>query len=198
MNELPTTADEARSLGMKIYFNGKPCAHGHISTRRTANNVCTICHRARANLNTETKRAWNEANRDYFRDKARARRAKNPEATRAQAREYMREKYKRPEQKMRVFLGGCIRSIMTGKGRRTSESLVGYSFTDLRNHLEKQFLKGMSWSNYGDWHIDHITPISYFISQGISDPAVVNALPNLRPMWAKDNISKGAKIEVLL
>ena len=56
----------------------------------------------------------------------------------------------------------------------------------------------MSWDNYGDWHIDHITPKSTF---DLSDPDEIRAcwsLPNLRPLWGKDNIRKGAKIEVLI
>jgi len=34
----------------------------------------------------------------------------------------------------------------------------------LKKHLEKKFSKGMSWNNYGEWHVDHIIPDS------INDP----------------------------
>jgi len=60
--------------------------------------------------------------------------------------------------------------------------LLGYSAIDLKTHLEKQFTSGMTWDNYGEWHIDHIEPVSKF------DPNtpmnVVNALSNLQPLWA--------------
>jgi hypothetical protein len=49
----------------------------------------------------------------------------------------------------------------------------------------------MSWSNYGRWHIDHKKPISKF--KDGSNISVINALSNLQPLWAKDNLSKGNK-----
>jgi len=196
--ELPKTALEARNKGISLYYTGKPCVHGHIDTRRSNDHKCSECHRLTANKNKKTKREWNLKNKYYFKEKMRKRREKNPEGERKYAREYMRKKYKRPEQKLRVFLGGCIRNLITGKGRATSESLVGYSTVELKQHLEKQFVKGMSWENYGEWHIDHIVPLSHFIKNGIDDPAIVNALTNLRPIWAKDNMAKSSKVEFLL
>lgn len=70
-----------------------------------------------------------------------------------------------------------------------------YSTTDLKNYIESMFIKGMSWNNYGEWHIDHRTPISYYLVQGICDHNIINALDNLRPMWAKDNLLKGTMTE---
>lgn len=83
------------------------------------------------------------------------------------------------------------------KSKRTAD-MLGYTAEQLKSHLEKQFKKGMSWKNYGEWHIDHITPIAAFASQGDIDPARVNCLTNLRPMWAKENMSKGSTQESLL
>jgi 5-methylcytosine-specific restriction endonuclease McrA len=50
------------------------------------------------------------------------------------------------------------------------------------------------------WHIDHIIPISSFSFSSPEDPEfkAAWALTNLRPLWAAQNISKGAKREVLL
>jgi hypothetical protein len=39
------TLVDARALGLKHYFTGKPCKRGHIAPRYTAHNVCTICRR---------------------------------------------------------------------------------------------------------------------------------------------------------
>lgn len=75
---------------------------------------------------------------------------------------------------------------------------LGYNAEMLKSHLEKQFQKGMSWENYGKWHIDHIAPVSALVDSGVTDPRVINCLTNLRPMWASENISKGAKMETLL
>lgn len=48
----------------------------------------------------------------------------------------------------------------------------------------------MSWDNRGEWHIDHIVPVAVMVRDGITDPAIINALTNLQPLWAKDNLAK--------
>jgi hypothetical protein len=60
--------------------------------------------------------------------------------------------------------------------------LLGYSALELKEHIEKQFTEGMSWNNHGEWHIDHIKQIISF-NKG-TEPRIVNALSNLRPLWA--------------
>lgn len=74
---------------------------------------------------------------------------------------------------------------------------IGYTGGDLRNHLERQFQKGMSWGNYGTkWHIDHIVPVhSFRLTDNGGHPDMDQiracwALSNLRPLWAADNIKK--------
>ncbi len=189
---------DAIACGLKTYFTGIPCVHGHVDHRRVANHSCVVCHRQIANKNKDAKQQWNFKNREYFRDKMRERRAADPDGHRNHAREYMREKYKNPDQKVKLFLGASIRKLINSKNKKSSESIMGYSRHDLVKHLERQFLKGMSWDNYGKWHIDHITPVSWFVKNGIADPMIVNSLPNLRPIWASENMRKGDKIEVLL
>lgn len=96
-----------------------------------------------------------------------------------------------------------IRSALNGrvKGRKLRSGIVGYSPKDLRQHLESQFLDGMSWDNYGlhGWHIDHIRPLCSFAffekdgSINITEVQKALSLDNLQPLWAKDNLRKGAK-----
>jgi len=73
--------------------------------------------------------------------------------------------------------------------------IVGYKRSDLINHLEKQFVKDMTWDNYGKggWHIDHIKPVSYFSFSNELDQDFKKcwSLSNLQPLWEKDNLSKG-------
>lgn len=45
-------------------------------------------------------------------------------------------------------------------------SLLGCSSSELKTHLEKQFLPGMTWDNFGLWHIDHILPCISFAHKG--------------------------------
>ncbi len=56
--------------------------------------------------------------------------------------------------------------------------------------MENIFLEGMTWDNYGQWHIDHIVPLLY---ESPSDEVYLQRLhyTNTQPMWAADNKSKG-------
>jgi hypothetical protein len=56
------------------------------------------------------------------------------------------------------------------------------------------FTEGMSWDNYGEWHIDHILPCSSFDLADIEQQKICFNYKNLQPLWAEDNLRKGAKI----
>ena len=47
----------------------------------------------------------------------------------------------------------------------------------------------MNWKNYGEWHLDHIIPISYAKKE--EEIYELNHYTNFQPLWAKDNLSKG-------
>lgn len=85
-------------------------------------------------------------------------------------------------------------SLVGGKGGVSWQRLVGYTIDDLVRHLERQFTRGMSWDNRGDWEIDHIRPLSGFQYDSTNDPAFREAwgMANLRPLWGDDNRSKSA------
>lgn len=72
--------------------------------------------------------------------------------------------------------------------------LLGCSFEELKTHLESQFTKGMTWENYGKWHIDHIKPCKSFNLTENSEQIKCFHFSNLQPLWAIDNIKKGCKI----
>ena len=86
-------------------------------------------------------------------------------------------------------------ALQGGKRGRSWENLVGYTVDDLRAHLERQFTKGMTWDNMGEWHVDHILPKVSFTYSSAEDPEfrACWALTNLRPLWGAENISKHAK-----
>lgn len=74
-------------------------------------------------------------------------------------------------------------------------NLIGCSIAYLRSHLEKNFKKGMNWSNYGihGWHIDHIIPCSKFDMQDLEEQKKCFNYQNLQPLWAEENIKKSNK-----
>jgi hypothetical protein len=88
-----------------------------------------------------------------------------------------------------------VSSALRNKGhtkRATTTQILGCSYGELKVHLESQFLDGMSWENRSEWHIDHFIPLASAKSE--SEILKLNHYSNLRPMWAIDNIRKGAKM----
>ena len=61
------------------------------------------------------------------------------------------------------------------------------------DHIESQFIEGMNWNNRSEWHIDHIIADCLFNYSSFKDEEFKKSwsLDNLRPLWAKDNLSKG-------
>jgi len=71
---------------------------------------------------------------------------------------------------------------------------LGCSIKELKQYLENKFKNGMTWNNYGDWHIDHIIPLSIFDLKSRNDFLKACHYTNLQPLWGKENISKGNRI----
>lgn len=95
---------------------------------------------------------------------------------------------------------GIRYSLGRAKAGSRWELLVGYSLADLMRHLERQFLPGMTWVNRGEWHIDHIVPLSSFKFSSPDDAEfrAAWALTNLRPLWWADNLGKSDKRTFLI
>jgi len=76
--------------------------------------------------------------------------------------------------------------------RNTTYDIIGINSDELRIYIEKQFKKGMHWENYGEWHIDHIIPLSS--AQNEEDVYRLCHYTNLQPLWAIENLQKTNKI----
>lgn len=87
------------------------------------------------------------------------------------------------------------RSIKKGKyvgGRFDLRNIIGCSMEDLLLHLSSKFKEGMTFDNYGKWHIDHIVPL--FLAMNEGDVLDLCNYNNLQPLWAYENNSKGRKV----
>ncbi len=116
-------------------------------------------------------------------------------------REQERDRRRRQQPRVRIrqaISAGVRKSLEDGKNGRSWESLVGYTLAELMAHLESQFTKGMTWENRGQngWHIDHIKPMSHFNFTSPDDPEFLEcwSLWNLRPVWGKENMSRGNRV----
>lgn len=149
-----------------------------------------------ANLR-EKKKQYREENSEKFCEYNAKYRSANIEKIRAGNSSRKKKKLQDdPSYAIEVRISSSMsRALRSLKAGFAWESLVGYQIQDLMRHIERQFLPGMSWGNRREWHIDHIVPISSFTFSGADDPNVKAcwALSNLRPLWAKENMSKNNK-----
>ncbi len=93
-------------------------------------------------------------------------------------------------------MSSAIRSALKGnKAGRCWETLVGYTLEQLMQRLSVNFTNGMSFDNYGEWHIDHRKPKSLFRYDVSEEKAFKDcwSLVNLQPLWATDNFRKSNK-----
>lgn len=192
------------------------------AARRAARNDDTRRHaRERYAADPARKRAsvyaWRSANPDKkkqidkehykkYRDKKKRQALDWAKNNRAKKNEYTRiwladKRSKDPVYRLRssvsAYVYWCLKQNKDGK---KTEDILGFSITDLRRHLQRQFQPGMTWENYGQWHVDHILPIASFsfTSPDDDDFKACWAITNLRPLWAKDNIRKSDKRELLI
>lgn len=100
---------------------------------------------------------------------------------------------------LRSFKDRCHKLIymvydVAGKVKNDNTAkLLGYDYRTLQSHIKSH----PNWNEVKNkkWHIDHIFPIKAFLEHGISDLKIINALDNLRPLDAKQNLCKNAKYD---
>lgn len=114
--------------------------------------------------------------------------------------EWQKEKYRSCQAyNLKVRIRGLIHKALFGRGKKKNkrtEQILGCDIEYFVQHIERQFLPGMTWENRSEWHIDHVVPVSS--AKDADEVEKLNHFTNLRPLWAKDNLSKGAKMELLL
>ena len=122
-------------------------------------------------------------------------RAKNKDRVREYHRDLMKNS---PQRKIGSLLRSRIHRVVANQNtirKGSFKELTGVnSVQELKNHLEKQFKKGMTWDNQGEWHIDHIIPCASFDLTKESEQKKCFHYTNLQPLWAVENLSKGAKV----
>lgn len=77
--------------------------------------------------------------------------------------------------------------------RGSAVDLLGCTIAELITKFETLFMPGMTWENHGEWHIDHVRPLSSFDLENPQELAEACHYTNLQPLWAFDNLTKHAK-----
>lgn len=83
---------------------------------------------------------------------------------------------------------------MIGQTRGASAvSDLGMSIPEFRGYIASKFQPGMTWENYGKWHLDHIHPLALFDLTDDDQARAACHYSNIQPLWAIDNQRKSCK-----
>lgn len=99
--------------------------------------------------------------------------------------------------KLKVVLRSRISMAVKKRPKKGSAvNFLGCSIDHFVGYIEGKFKDGMSWSNWSrtGWHLDHVRPLSSFDLTDATQVAVACHYTNIQPLWAVENISKGARI----
>lgn len=149
-------------------------------------------------------KAWRLKNKEKLREQQRVKRKNLSEEERARLKTkkaaWVRSKYKMDLNfRVGLLLRERLRRVVTRKRKNKiiprKEQFSGCSLGELRDHISKQFKPGMTWDNYGKWHIDHIRPLASFDLSSPEEQRKACHFSNLQPLWAKENLTKSARWE---
>ena len=149
---------------------------------------------------SENHKKWSEKNKEYLTEYHKQWREKNIDKHREYKRKYERNrKTNDPLYKLISNFRTAIYQVLKENRVYKNKSyfdVLQYTPEQLISHLEKQFTSEMTWDNYGQWHVDHILPITSFniIEMGDDEFMKCWGLNNLQPMWGVENIKKSNKL----
>lgn len=211
------SSKEAEEAGHTFYFTGLPCINGHRVPRFVGTNHCPECGKEkRERIKDEFRdyhKEWRANNKDKCADYQRKHRFKKyrekyvvgaakmgsikTHIAKMNKKEAGRQRERRKTDKnfkAVCFIRRCVRDSLRRIGtkkEKSSSNYVHYTTEQLVQRIEMNLLEGMTWGNHGSvWEIDHTKPIARFIEQGVTDPAIINSLCNLKPLWKSHNKKK--------
>lgn len=153
---------EAKSLGLKRYFTDRACLYGHVAERLTSNGLCLACRKDWEST-TEAK--------SYYRQRAAAYRAANPDAVRKQNERRDPQKlrdYAREYARNNADLLQAKRCSPAGRAKRCAEAVHRYAAKRHRTpawadqkKIERFYADAQAMT---EWlgepvHVDHIVPL---------------------------------------
>jgi 5-methylcytosine-specific restriction endonuclease McrA len=191
ITNLPKTRKEAKALGVKHYFTGEPCKHGHIAPRKTK-GACIECLRVEWLENgakragyyqlynqreevKDAKHSWYQKNRDKVIETAKTRPV-------AQLREY-RNAWKENNKIQ-------IRADTKARRRKHREATPKWLSRKQRSEIRQiyQIAITMTQTTGEQYVVDHIVPLRSDEVCGLHVPW------NLRVITQEENLKKSNKL----
>lgn len=215
--DLPRTYEEARALSCTQFFTGKPCKHGHLAPRYTANKYCATC-------NNNSKRNWTAKTFDHRKAYRLKYEAENREAYLARKKRYRQnnrlkiyEQFKDWSSRNREKVAEHARKYRSGIdplrkkaydrayadlnldkinaiGAKRHAAKLGACPPWLKGELRKQVdamyaeCRRITAETGIEHHVDHIVPLQGDNVCGLHVPC------NLRIIPASENLAKGNKL----
>ena len=181
----PVIIDETITKVCRVCNNEKNLLDYRI-TRKSSDNFSHIC------IECTPKGTWNKEKQKAAEKKYRM---KNPEK--------MKEKYRKQGKKINRRVRDSLNhriseALFTKKVTKRNKTFeyVGCDIEFFRKWIEHQFINGMTWENYGDWHLDHVKPCCSFDLSKDEDIKECFSWKNIQPLWANDNLTKSNKIDI--
>jgi hypothetical protein len=146
---------------------------------------------------------WNKENQEYYKkyfeeynklnyEKEKERKLKWSRDNKEYSNNYQKQRKKEDILfRLKTNIRTSVNRYLKYKSKHTFE-IVGCSPQFLKEHLESQFIDGMTWENRSEWHIDHIIPLSSAKTE--DELYMLCHYKNLQPLWAEDNLKKSNKI----
>ncbi len=105
----------------------------------------------------------------------------------------------RPDIKAKNAIRLSILQALRVRGISKSAQTIEYLGCDVaffKMYIESLWEKNMTWENHSKkgWHLDHIRPCASFDLSDIEEQKKCFNFSNYQPLWAKDNLKKGAKL----
>ncbi len=187
---LPPSQEEAKKTGVEYFFTGLACERGHIDIRGTNHRRCLACNRENSIVvnQDEEHKEWKRSYRkqDHVKEKAN---------------EYKKQMLQDdPVFRLRINVSTRISNFFAGRksaGKlEKTEELLGCSYAEFHEWIEKQLADGMTKENYGlkGWHLDHVRPVMSFRGNNIDTDLLVQQVAfnwrNYQPLWGEENQSK--------
>jgi hypothetical protein len=175
------------SAGVAVEQHARHAAHNSVvsqnaAMKRNVRAIGSAFERPLCIVRNPLRASWYQRNRDKHLANCKAYYAANKQRINANPLLRIRKNLRLRVHKL---LHGCV-----GKS-----ALVGCTNAQLRVHLESQFIAGMTWQNYGTaWHVDHIIPLAAFDLSQAEQRTKACHYTNLQPLWARDNMRKGASL----
>ena len=152
----------------------------------------------------QKKHDYHQVNKEWINAKNKIYQETHKDEIQEYKQQWAREQYAND---LNYRIGSILRARLHGAMKRNQKigsavQDLGCSIDELKQHLEAQFYphpetgEVMTWENYGlyGWHIDHIQPLDSFDLRDREQFLKAVHYTNLQPLWACDNLRKGARV----